>query len=175
MIQGGNLIKSIDGNNLTTSYGYDSMNRLTSVTDPMSEITSFGYDASGNQVTVTDPLGPRDDDDFRRPQQAHRRQGRDERGHDDDLRRRRRRPDRDRSLGQYDDLHLLARNELSTADRSQRQHVLLLLQRTPRSVQHGGLSAERAHADRLRVLHLQRERTGQHVHGCTRRQYNIFL
>ena len=41
----------------TTTYAYDSMNRLTTVTDPLCLPTIYGYDSDGNQVTVKDPLG----------------------------------------------------------------------------------------------------------------------
>ena len=41
----------------TTTYAYDSMDRLTTVTDPLGLQTVYGHDADGNVVTVTDPLG----------------------------------------------------------------------------------------------------------------------
>ena len=41
----------------TTTYAYDSMNRLTTVTDPLGYQTVYGYDADGNQTSVKDPLG----------------------------------------------------------------------------------------------------------------------
>jgi RHS repeat-associated protein len=39
----------------TTTYGYDAINELTSVTDPASDETQYGYDDVGNQASVTDP------------------------------------------------------------------------------------------------------------------------
>ena len=41
----------------TTNYAYDSMDRLTTVTDPLGNQTVTGYDADGNEVTVKDPMG----------------------------------------------------------------------------------------------------------------------
>ena len=41
----------------TTTYAYDSMDRLTTVTDPLGLPDDRGYDADGNEVTVTDPMG----------------------------------------------------------------------------------------------------------------------
>ncbi|MFC4158955.1 RHS repeat protein [Chitinimonas lacunae] len=38
-------------------YGYDSANRLMSMTDPAGRSTQFGYDATGNLVSVKDPAG----------------------------------------------------------------------------------------------------------------------
>jgi YD repeat-containing protein len=37
----------------TTTYAYDNLDRLTSVTDPASALTTYGYDAAGNRTTVT--------------------------------------------------------------------------------------------------------------------------
>ena len=51
----------------TTTYAYDSMNRLTTVTDPLGLQTIYGYDSDGNQVTVKDPMGRDHDDGVRRP------------------------------------------------------------------------------------------------------------
>ena len=41
----------------TTTYAYDSMNRLTTVTDPLGLQTIYGYDSDGNRVTFKDPMG----------------------------------------------------------------------------------------------------------------------
>ena len=41
----------------TNTYSYDSMNRLTTMTAPLSLQTVYGYDSDGNQVTVKDPIG----------------------------------------------------------------------------------------------------------------------
>ena len=40
----------------TTSYAYDSMNRVVTITAPLSRITVYGYDSGGNLVKVTDPM-----------------------------------------------------------------------------------------------------------------------
>ena len=59
---GGNLIEDQEPTPTgqtarTTTYAYDSMNRLTTVTDPLGFQTIYGYDSDGNQVTVNDPMG----------------------------------------------------------------------------------------------------------------------
>ncbi len=41
----------------TTTYAYDSMNRVVTVTDPLGNQTIHGYDAAGNQTSVKDALG----------------------------------------------------------------------------------------------------------------------
>ena len=41
----------------TTTYAYDSMDRLTTTTDPLGFQTILGYDSDGNEVTSKDPLG----------------------------------------------------------------------------------------------------------------------
>ena len=40
-----------------TGYGYDALERVTSVTTPLGKTTSYGYDPDGNRTTVTDPDG----------------------------------------------------------------------------------------------------------------------
>jgi len=40
----------------TTTYGYDAINELASVTDANGDQTSYGYDDAGNKTSVTDPL-----------------------------------------------------------------------------------------------------------------------
>lgn len=41
----------------TTTYGYDAVNELASVTDAAGDQASYGYDDTGNKTSVTDPLG----------------------------------------------------------------------------------------------------------------------
>ncbi|HEY4027967.1 MAG TPA: DNRLRE domain-containing protein, partial [Candidatus Dormibacteraeota bacterium] len=57
----GNQLAATDGNGHTTSYGYDALSRLTSMTEPVSStssvVTGFGYDAAGNPTRVTDGNG----------------------------------------------------------------------------------------------------------------------
>jgi YD repeat-containing protein len=48
------LKKQIDGSLAATSYTYDEVGRVTSVTDPDSRVTSFSYDAAGNQIGSVD-------------------------------------------------------------------------------------------------------------------------
>ena len=38
-------------------FAYDAERRLTSVTDPLSNVTQYGYDFNGNRTSVTDPKG----------------------------------------------------------------------------------------------------------------------
>ncbi|HEU5104991.1 MAG TPA: right-handed parallel beta-helix repeat-containing protein [Solirubrobacterales bacterium] len=52
----GNLVKQIDGRG-TLTYGYDSLNRMTSLIDPQSKVSEFGYDAEGNLTSVELPNG----------------------------------------------------------------------------------------------------------------------
>jgi YD repeat-containing protein len=42
---------------LTTTYGYDDLNRNTSITDPYGATTGYTFDAAGNLITQTDPAG----------------------------------------------------------------------------------------------------------------------
>jgi len=46
----------VDRNGNTTTYAYDSGNRLTSITDPVGKVTSFAYQ-NGKLQTITDPVG----------------------------------------------------------------------------------------------------------------------
>lgn len=41
----------------TTTYGYDSLNRMTQYTDPFGKIVGYGYDFVGNRTTLTYPGG----------------------------------------------------------------------------------------------------------------------
>lgn len=43
-----------DGNAYTTTYSYDGLARLISVTDPMNNITRYTYDALGNRTSIID-------------------------------------------------------------------------------------------------------------------------
>ncbi|GAB6086692.1 hypothetical protein [Alkaliphilus crotonatoxidans] len=52
----GNQIKAVDEKGNITSYQYDSMNRLTTIIDPMDNIT-YSYDAVGNRETMVDESG----------------------------------------------------------------------------------------------------------------------
>jgi RHS repeat-associated protein/uncharacterized repeat protein (TIGR01451 family) len=53
----GNHTVITDANSHVTSYAYDELNRLISVTDPMINISSYGYDAVGNRTVITDAEG----------------------------------------------------------------------------------------------------------------------
>jgi len=53
-----------DANNHVTSYGYDSANRLTTISLPpisapaaFTPVWTYGYDANGNRTTILDPNG----------------------------------------------------------------------------------------------------------------------
>jgi RHS repeat-associated protein len=48
---------TVDARNQTTSYAYNSLNQLTSATDPDGNKTTYGYDAAGRRTTVTTPRG----------------------------------------------------------------------------------------------------------------------
>ena len=48
----GNLVSELDING-TTTYTYDELNRLESVTEPDGKLTQYAYDAAGNRVTET--------------------------------------------------------------------------------------------------------------------------
>jgi RHS repeat-associated protein len=52
-----NLSSAKDALGRTTSYGYDSLNRLTSVAQPLVPAASYTYDENGNRLTATDPKG----------------------------------------------------------------------------------------------------------------------
>src|ERR1044071_5541294 len=52
----GNRISMIDPTGLTT-YAYDSLNRLTSITNNQGQITSFTYDALGRRTSTTHANG----------------------------------------------------------------------------------------------------------------------
>ncbi|HEX5990700.1 MAG TPA: right-handed parallel beta-helix repeat-containing protein [Solirubrobacterales bacterium] len=51
-----NVVKQVDGRG-TLEYGYDALNRMTSLTDPQSEVLEFGYDPEGNLTEVELPNG----------------------------------------------------------------------------------------------------------------------
>jgi len=51
-----NLLTKTDSRGIT-SYTYDVLNRLSSVTEPSGKVTSYTYDASGNRATQTVVLG----------------------------------------------------------------------------------------------------------------------
>jgi RHS repeat-associated protein len=40
----------------TTTYQYDSMDRVTTITAPLSRVTVYGYDSGGNLTKITDPM-----------------------------------------------------------------------------------------------------------------------
>jgi len=52
----GRIVTRVDGNGVTTTYGYDVMGRLTSITAPNLSI-AYGYDEVGNLETMTDGTG----------------------------------------------------------------------------------------------------------------------
>ncbi|MCP4841740.1 MAG: RHS repeat-associated core domain-containing protein, partial [Halieaceae bacterium] len=45
------------GSAIVTTYAYDALNRLQSVTDSSNQVTSYAYDANGNRASVTYPNG----------------------------------------------------------------------------------------------------------------------
>jgi RHS repeat-associated protein len=50
----GNLLKQVDGRG-TLEYGYDKLNRMTSLTDPQGKALGFVYDPEGDVIEVTRP------------------------------------------------------------------------------------------------------------------------
>ena len=67
----GNTTAVKDANGNTTSYAYDSRNRLTTITDALGHTTVYGYNADGNQQTGDRRPGPHGDDAVRRRQPRH--------------------------------------------------------------------------------------------------------
>ena len=53
----GNISSVTDPNGYTTYYGYDGLNRLIEVTQPVIAATTYHYDAHGNLESVTDAGG----------------------------------------------------------------------------------------------------------------------
>ncbi len=53
----GNRLTIQDGNNHTTTFAYDAMNRLLSETDPLGNMWSHTYDTLGNRASMTDANG----------------------------------------------------------------------------------------------------------------------
>ncbi|MGD8456603.1 MAG: RHS repeat-associated core domain-containing protein [Anaerolineales bacterium] len=53
----GNRLTIKDGNGHTSNFVYDSLNRLTSESDPLSHTWSYTYDDVGNRLTMTDANG----------------------------------------------------------------------------------------------------------------------
>ncbi|MCG1025143.1 kelch repeat-containing protein [Dehalobacter sp.] len=51
-----NMLTKVDSRG-TTTYTYDTLNRLFTVTEPSSQVTSYTYDAAGNRATQTVTLG----------------------------------------------------------------------------------------------------------------------
>src|SRR5207245_11714368 len=51
----GTIKDQVDGNSKMTSYGYDALARVTSITDPLNRTTTSTYDGVGNLLTITDP------------------------------------------------------------------------------------------------------------------------
>ena len=49
----GNMLTMTAGG-LTTTYTYDTMNRVATITDPLNNVTTYTYDGNGNIATVTD-------------------------------------------------------------------------------------------------------------------------
>jgi YD repeat-containing protein len=47
---------SIDVLNRVTTYGYDTLRRLVTITNPLNETTTYTYDTAGNVSAVTDAL-----------------------------------------------------------------------------------------------------------------------
>ena len=52
----GNLVRQVDGRG-TLEYGYDKLDRMTSLTDPQGKSLGFGYDPEGDLTEVTRPGG----------------------------------------------------------------------------------------------------------------------
>lgn len=52
----GNLVKQVDGRG-TLEYGYDKLDRMTSLTDPQGKALGFAYDPEGDLTEVTRPNG----------------------------------------------------------------------------------------------------------------------
>lgn len=53
----GNQLTSVDGRGKTTTYVYNTMNELTSVTDPLGHQTTHTYDSTGNLLTTVSARG----------------------------------------------------------------------------------------------------------------------
>jgi len=53
----GNQTSVIDPQGRETATAYDGVNRVDTVTSPMSNLTSYDYDDAGNLTRITDPLG----------------------------------------------------------------------------------------------------------------------
>ena len=51
----GNRVASFNALAAQTSYLYDSLNQLISVSDPLQRVTQYFYDLAGNRIQVTDP------------------------------------------------------------------------------------------------------------------------
>ena len=53
----GLLLDTKDRNGNTTTYAYDSENRLLNMVDPVGATTTFAYNANGKLARITDPAG----------------------------------------------------------------------------------------------------------------------